>query len=83
MILSPQREQKQCHQKSFLASKYPRNAFASGAPPRTQLEELRRPLAELGEKGKGKGEEGRAVESRGGYWEVGEGKGEELSLIHI
>jgi len=31
---------KHCHQKRFLASKYPQNAFAAGAPPRTQLREL-------------------------------------------
>jgi len=47
----------------FLASKYPQNAFAAGAPPRTPLGEftaLPRPVARL-RGGERKGREGKEV----------------------
>jgi len=60
----PLKEQKHCHQKRFLASKYPQNAFAAGAP-LGELTALSRLLTLISgkereremreEKGKGKG----------------------------
>jgi len=58
--LSPLKEQKQCHQRRFLALKYPQNA----ALIRTPLRERCDPLA--GGEGKGGGGEERGGEGWGG-----------------
>jgi len=59
----------------FLSSKFTQNALEAGAPPRTQLGELKRsprPLADFRGllRGRGKGKEGKEGGGKGenGYW---------------
>jgi len=73
--LSPLKEQKHCHQKRFLTSNYPRNAFAAGAPTWTPLFTAlpRTPSWIRGREGKGK--KGMERERGGKIKEGREGKG--------
>jgi len=68
IISSPLKEQKHCHRKHFLASKYPQNAFTAGAlcpGPHWEKSQRSPDPAELGE-GRKRREGQRRGEGRGG-----------------
>jgi len=55
-----------CHQKRFLASKYPQNAFSAGALPRTPLGSSQRSADPVNGLGEERGRERRGREEKGG-----------------